>query len=209
MKTITMRKLAEQELAREPRRVWMLRALDEAGVVQRPWNFFDSEDLNEDSDEFELPPSPHGMAADARLVPVVPDINGQTLEIINARPFLFDMRSFHDHLNQGLAESVGLGDAPSWEDIAFRRLRDEGATVPDPRTCGTTHCRAGWAVALTSGLGIRLEKDFGPETAGFLIIGASCPWMDEAPGFYGSDRFAKMDIEAAALREIQHAAKAG
>lgn len=41
--------------------------------------------------------------------------------------------------------------------------------------CGSSHCRAGWAVHLAGEAGYALEKRFGPGVAGMLIYAASRP----------------------------------
>lgn len=67
--------------------------------------------------------------------------------------------------------------------------------------CGTTHCRAGWAVALAGERGAALEKLIGSELAGRLIYEASTGRM--APDFYASDEDARADIARCAGKEPQ------
>jgi hypothetical protein len=64
--------------------------------------------------------------------------------------------------------------------------------------CGTTHCRAGWAVHLGGEKGKELEKRFGPQIAGILIYEASRPGQP-APDFYATDDDAMEDIRKCAI----------
>jgi hypothetical protein len=57
--------------------------------------------------------------------------------------------------------------------------------------CGTTHCRAGWAITLAGEAGRKLEQVFGPSTAGALIYALSRP-DKPVPDFY-ADNFAAME----------------
>jgi hypothetical protein len=65
-------------------------------------------------------------------------------------------------------------------------------------TCGTTHCRAGWAIHLAGDAGYELEKAVGPSAAGALIYAASRPGM-AVPDFYASSEDALRDIRERAL----------
>ena len=49
--------------------------------------------------------------------------------------------------------------------------------------CGTTHCRAGWAITLAGEQGAALEANVGPAAAGALISAVSRPTM-RVPNFY-------------------------
>ena len=62
--------------------------------------------------------------------------------------------------------------------------------------CGTTHCRAGWAITLAGDAGAELERLFGPETAGRLIYEASTG--RPAPDFFASNAEALADIRRCA-----------
>ena len=64
--------------------------------------------------------------------------------------------------------------------------------------CGTTHCRAGWAVHLGGEKGKALEARFGPQIAGTLIYEASRPGQP-APDFYATDDDAMEDIRKCAI----------
>ena len=64
-------------------------------------------------------------------------------------------------------------------------------------TCGTTHCRGGWAVHLAGEAGAALEKRIGTPAAAALIYAASRPNM-ALPDFYASNSEALADIRACA-----------
>jgi hypothetical protein len=64
-------------------------------------------------------------------------------------------------------------------------------------TCGTTHCRAGWAIHLAGDAGYRLEKVVGSAAAGALIYAASRP-DKPVPDFIASDAVALADLRACA-----------
>jgi hypothetical protein len=71
-------------------------------------------------------------------------------------------------------------------------------------TCATTHCRAGWTVALAGAEGKALEEKVGPAMAGALIAIASCPALDgKVPNFYATNDEALADIRRLAALEVQ------
>jgi hypothetical protein len=63
--------------------------------------------------------------------------------------------------------------------------------------CGTTHCRAGWAITLAGDAGAKLEQVVGSEAAGRLIYEASTKRI--APDFFASDDEAIADIRRCAV----------
>jgi hypothetical protein len=63
--------------------------------------------------------------------------------------------------------------------------------------CGTTHCRAGWAVTLAGDKGAKLEKAIGYELAGRFIYEASTG--RPAPDFFASNKSALADIKSCAM----------
>jgi hypothetical protein len=60
--------------------------------------------------------------------------------------------------------------------------------------CGTTHCRAGWAITVAP-LGLQLEKHLGPELAGRVVYLASTGY---SPDFFCSNEEAFEDIKRCA-----------
>lgn len=66
--------------------------------------------------------------------------------------------------------------------------------------CGTTHCRAGWAITLAGPAGRALEERFGPSVAGALIYAVSRPGQ-RVPDFYASTEEALADLEAGAAAD--------
>jgi hypothetical protein len=70
---------------------------------------------------------------------------------------------------------------------------------PDDKWCGTTHCRAGWAVHLAGDAGKRLQDKVGPQMAGAMIYRASRPGVP-APWFFAPTDKALADIRECAKR---------
>lgn len=70
--------------------------------------------------------------------------------------------------------------------------------MADWHSCGTSHCRAGWAIVLAGDAGLELESQLGPEVAGGLIYGMSRP--QPIPDFFGNNADALADIITAASR---------
>jgi hypothetical protein len=67
--------------------------------------------------------------------------------------------------------------------------------------CGTTHCRAGWAIALAGDPGRELELAVGPSIAGAMIYLASRPGQ-LAPNFFMlNNHWAMRDLRDAAERD--------
>src|SRR6201992_1449999 len=62
-------------------------------------------------------------------------------------------------------------------------------------SCSTTHCRAGWAIALAGDAGRKLEAEVGPHRAGFLIYGCS---TGRIPHFFDTNERALEDIRKCA-----------
>ena len=60
--------------------------------------------------------------------------------------------------------------------------------------CGTTHCRAGWVIALAGADGAALESYWGSDHAAWLIYWASDPAIDRRPDFYTRNATALEDM---------------
>lgn len=101
-------------------------------------------------------------------VPVVVDIDEKIFNIIHANPRLFSMRSYH---------KPGKDDGPDF--LGF--------------PCGTSHCRAGWAIALAGKAALELENKYGSNIAGALIYAASRP-DQPIPNFFCSNERALVDL---------------
>ncbi len=71
---------------------------------------------------------------------------------------------------------------------------------PENHWCGTTHCRAGWAIHLGGEKGKALQDKVGEQMAGTLIYLASRP-DKPAPWFYASTDEALADIRNCAKEE--------
>lgn len=68
-------------------------------------------------------------------------------------------------------------------------------------SCGTTHCRAGWAVTLAGDAGRTLEWAYGTPSAAALIYLASDPEIGKMPDFYCDNEIALADMKARADAE--------
>ena len=68
---------------------------------------------------------------------------------------------------------------------------------PNDHWCGTTHCRAGWAIHLAGEKGKALQDRVGHQIAGALIYQASRPGV-LAPWFFAPDDVALADIKKCA-----------
>ena len=66
--------------------------------------------------------------------------------------------------------------------------------------CGTTHCRAGWAIHLAGESGKALEDKVGPYIAGAMIYRASRP-DQPAPWFFAPQEKAMADIRKCAAEQ--------
>jgi hypothetical protein len=65
----------------------------------------------------------------------------------------------------------------------------------DWHTCESTHCRAGWAVALAGEAGVALEKFYNTPLAAMMIYDASDPTFKINPGrFYDGNEAALEDM---------------
>ena len=67
--------------------------------------------------------------------------------------------------------------------------------------CGTSHCRAGWAITLAGDKGSILERLYGPEVAGTLIYAASRP-DKKHPDFFINNKAALASIKEDASQAL-------
>ena len=94
--------------------------------------------------------------------------------------------------------AIGLPDAPTVPDLDRKILEasEDGARLEmGSWHCGTTHCRAGWAIALAGAEGAELEKTLGASAAGALIYFRS---TGRVPDFFASNADALNDIRKCA-----------
>ena len=59
-------------------------------------------------------------------------------------------------------------------------------------TCETTHCRAGWAIALAGDVGKKLEQEHGSQRAGAMLYRVS---TGRVPNFFASNEAAMADLK--------------
>lgn len=128
--------------------------------------------LNESDDAGNLDSFQLGLLEEHEVsVPVVKDLDAEILRAIR-RGGQLNMYTWHGRLCPG--------------------LRGESLRAA---ACGTTHCRAGWAIHLAGEAGIALELIMGPEAAGECIYLASTGCV---PDFYADDDEAMKDIKRCA-----------
>ena len=114
------------------------------------------------------------------------------------------------YLSGAVLSGAVLSDAPIIPNIhqqVYAAASQPGAfNMRDWHTCDTTHCRAGWVVALAGEEGKALEDRIGTPAAASLIYLASDPDLGKFPSFYCDDATALADMKE---RAEQEAAKAG
>jgi len=112
-----------------------------------------------------------------------------------------------------------LRDAPKIENIhqkVYAAASQEGALdmgiwhdqAYEAGGCGTTHCRAGWVVALAGDEGRALDTRIGTAAAASLIYLASDPTLDKFPDFYCGNTAALEDMKRLAEAEAAKSAAA-
>ena len=103
-----------------------------------------------------------------------------------------------DLAGANITGAIGLPDAPTVPDLDRKILEasEDGARLEmGSWHCGTTHCRAGWAIALAGAEGAELEKTLGASAAGALIYFRS---TGRVPDFFASNADALNDIRKCA-----------
>jgi hypothetical protein len=132
------------------------------------------------------------------------DLRGADLRDANLRDANLRSADLRDaDLRDADLRSADLGDdIPIIENIDKRILSactSEGCKLDMSawHTCKTTHCRAGWAIALAGNAGMALEAKLGSACAGSLIYAKSRP-DKRIPNFYASDEDAMADLIACA-----------
>jgi hypothetical protein len=109
-------------------------------------------------------------------IPIVPNLDRSILSILEEERGALNMSSWHGTSRQNMTRAYG------WRTDNYR--------------CGTTHCRAGWAIALAGSAGFALEDKFGSWTAGCLIYWKSAGHI---PDFFESEKKAIEDIRQRAI----------
>ena len=94
---------------------------------------------------------------------------------------------------------ANLSGAPVIESIhqkVFGAASSPGALdMRDWHTCETTHCRAGWVVALAGEAGKELEARVGTQCAAALIYMTSDPSLEKIPDFFATNENALEDMK--------------
>ena len=113
-------------------------------------------------------------------------------------------------LRDAVLRDADLRDAPVVEHLDAKILQQIEAKPEsfdmrswhgdEGEACGTTHCRAGWAITLAGKEGKDLEKKLGPAWAGTLIYLKSRPGKP-IPNFCASNEEALADIRKCAAED--------
>ena len=119
----------------------------------------------------------------AAQVPEVKDLDAKILEIVERQSERFDMSFWHLTSEEGLTGGRTVYLAIS------KGAFDAAVALGD--SCGTRHCRAGWAVHFAGKEGYALEKRLGPAAAGALIYARS---TGSVPDFYADNEEAIDDM---------------
>jgi hypothetical protein len=103
-----------------------------------------------------------------------------------------------DFSSVDLTGAIGLPTAPVVDDLdqlIYDSIQAGGLDMEVWHdSCGTAHCRAGWAIHLAGKEGAELECRFGPSVAGALIYYASTG-RGQIPNWYDTDDEALADIK--------------
>ena len=93
------------------------------------------------------------------------------------------IENIHQRIYAAASQPDAL-DMSDWHDAEYKK-----------GGCGTTHCRAGWAVALAGEDGRKLESEMGTPAAATMIYLASDPTLDKFPSFYCGKAEALADMK--------------
>ena len=108
-------------------------------------------------------------------------------------------------LSGAVLRGAVLRGAPKIENIhqrVYAAASQPGALdMGDWHKCDTTHCRAGWVVALAGDEGFALESRIGTPAAATLIYLASDPKIERIPNFYCGNTEALEDMKRLAEAE--------
>ncbi len=137
-------------------------------------------------------------------IPTVPDLDKQIYDIISAKPEMLDMLTWHDRPDIAArlqALDIELREQEMRGEIQYGARRDAEAAaetaahveiLKDPYACGTTHCLAGWAVAL-SGLPPEEAAKWDQCALGAAVFLKS---TGSFPSFYGTNESALKEMKS-------------
>jgi hypothetical protein len=105
------------------------------------------------------------------------------------------------------ADLRGVPSIPNIHQTVYSAASQPGAlSMSSWHSCGTTHCRAGWVVALAGEGGAAMEWCLGTPAAAALIYLKSDPKIERIPNFYASNEDALADMKRLADAEAATAA---
>jgi len=137
----------------------------------------------------------HGWAAalnGGRQVPAapVPVTGREWAEYYGIKPDApFKVDGIDSKILAAIETGLGRLDMGAWH----------GGDCDQTNWCGTSHCRAGYAICLAGEAGFALERKYGPEVAGRMIYAVSRPDAP-VPDFFADTETALADIRASAGR---------
>ena len=100
------------------------------------------------------------------------------------------------------ADLSGVPRIPNIHQEVFKAASAPGAlNMRDWHTCDTTHCRAGWVIALAGEAGRAMEFCMGTPAAAAMIYLASDPKIEKIPDFYCGNTEALEDMKRLAEAE--------
>ena len=100
------------------------------------------------------------------------------------------------------ADLSGVPSIPNIHQAVYAAASKPGCfDMSDWHTCETTHCRAGWVVALAGDGGAAMEYCMGTPAAAALIYIKSDPGLEKVPDFYTNNDEALADMKRLAEME--------
>ena len=119
--------------------------------------------------------------------------------------YLRDANLSGANLRDAYLSGANLSGVPKIENIHQKVYA--AASQPDAldmsswHTCETTHCRAGWVIALAGEAGAAMEFCLGTSAAASLIYLKSDPKLEKIPDFHASNKDALEDMKRSAEQE--------
>lgn len=123
-------------------------------------------------------------------IPLLDNLDAMIWRCVRKHQDRLQMHIWHGALNSKNGYSPFDLDVKSGEDVVQEIEQDD-------HICSTSHCRAGWAIALGGREGQLLQMMFGPWMAGALIYAKNRPG-ELLPNFYADDGDVLKDLQCRA-----------
>ena len=104
------------------------------------------------------------------------------------------------NIDAAILAAIEKNKAAGTNGLEMRSWHGDEEKANEAEWCGTTHCRAGYAICMAGKAGFDLEKKYGPSTAGMLLYMKSTPDAP-IPNFYTDNETAMADIKARAAKQ--------